>query len=133
MTVNAAELWFFNAVVLVIIVVTNVVLQSFALHVGLARDRIPPGPYAGLRLIFPILVATAFWLVGGVVLGVRWEFGSCTSADRGALWLGAAYAITIWPAWWMASRARARLPRWYVWAQAALALVLVLLGGLACL
>ena len=130
---NTAELWFFNAVVLVIVVVTNVVLQSFALHIGLARDRIPPTPYAGLHLIFPILIACAVWLIAGVIVGVQWSWGSCTSADRSAFWLGAGYVLTGWPAWWMARRARARLPRWYWFAQAALAMVLILLGGLACL
>ena len=129
---NDAELWFFNAVVLVIVAVTNVVLQSFALHVGLARERIPPGPYAGLRLLFPILIMTFVWLVAGIAAGVWWSWESCTSADRSALWLGVGYILTAWPAWWMARRARSTLPTWYWLGQGALALVLIALGGLAC-
>ena len=125
-------LWLFNGMVVAMLLVSNVVFQSFTLHLLCARARSPLDPSLGRRLVFWSLGVSFLWIVLGVALGLVIEAESCHSADRGSVWLGVLYPLAIWPAVVLGARQKLKVPPWYYAGQGAAAFGVLLLGAGSC-
>jgi hypothetical protein len=125
--------WVFDALVLTVTAVLDAVLMSFALHAALARARREAPEVAGGRMIAMWAPSIALWLGLSIALALRATPRACSSGDAAMLYAGLFYPLAAWPAPALARRAAVPLPRWYLAIQAAIALLLLLVGGVPCL
>ena len=129
---DASAAWTFAAFLVTVFGVLDAVIQSFFLHSALAKGKVHAPELAGVRLLMLWLPAIAIWLAAGIAAGVLRTPERCTPADGSMVFLGLFYPLTIWPAWWLARRARVRLAYGYWIAQAFPAVSFLLFGGFPC-
>ena len=129
---DARAAWVFAALVVTVLSILGVVIQSFFLHSALARGKVHAPELAGIRLLALWLPTTAVWLAAGIGIGLADPAARCAPGDWAMLWLAVFYPLTLWPALFLARRARVRISFGYYVAHSLTPLTLFFMGGLPC-